>query len=315
MSTQRRYCLITPCRDEAKFARQTLDSVTRQSLLPALWVIVDDGSSDETPQILAEYAAKYSWIRVLRREDRGQRAVGSGVIDAFYHGYDTINPDDFDYVCKLDLDLVLPEHYFQTLVEKMEQNPRLGTCSGKAYFKGPSGRLISEKLGDENAIGAAKFYRTICFKQIGGFQRFVMWDGIDGHRCRMLGWIAASWDEPELRILHLRPMGSSYKNWWTGRMKHGVGQYYMGTHPIYMLVSAAFRLTRPPYIIGGIAMFWGFIKSYLTHGKRYEDPEFRKFLRRYQMACLFKGKRRATAELNERQQTVWHPSDARATAV
>src|SRR5581483_6650731 len=220
--TSRRYALITPCRDEVKYARRTLDSVTAQSVTPALWVIVDDGSKDQTPQILDEYAAKFPYIRVIRRADRGDRKLGGGVIDAFYTGYDTINPDDFDYVCKLDLDLDLPPRYFETLMERMEQNPRLGTGSGKPYFiDEKTGQRVSEKCGDENSVGMVKFYRTECFRQIGGFVRELMWDGIDCHRCRMLGWIAVSWDDPELNFIHLRPMGTSHKNWWTGRVRHG----------------------------------------------------------------------------------------------
>ena len=123
MSMLRSYCLITPCRDEAQYARRTLDAVLRQTVQPALWVIIDDGSSDQTPQILAEYAAKTPWIRIVKRADRGDRKLGGGVIDAFYAGYDTINPQDFDYVCKFDLDLDLPARYFETLMEKMEADP------------------------------------------------------------------------------------------------------------------------------------------------------------------------------------------------
>ena len=118
--SQDRYCLITPCRDEAKYARRTLDSVTARSIPPTLWIIVDDGSTDQTPAILAEYAARFPFIKVLRREDRGFRKLGGGVIDAFYHGYDTINPGNFDYVCKLDLDLDLPTKYFEILMQRME---------------------------------------------------------------------------------------------------------------------------------------------------------------------------------------------------
>ena len=305
----RRYCVISPVRDEAKFARRTLDSVAAQSVRPALWVVVDDGSTDETPAILAEYAAKHPWIKVVRRDDRGRRKVGAGVVEAFYAGYETIDPGAYDYLCKLDLDLVLPPRYFEALMRRMEENPRLGTCSGKPYME-LNGRLVSEKCGDENAIGASKFYRTACFREIGGFVRYVMWDGIDGHRCRMLGWVAESWDEPDLRFVHLRPMGTSEKNWWTGRARHGIGQYYMGTHPVYMLVSAAYRATRPPLVMGGVAMLWGYLKSLFGRGERYEDPEFRRFLRRFQWACLVKGKARAVAELNDRQAAVWrrrHP--------
>ncbi len=302
----RRYALVTPCRDEARYAWRTLESVVSQTILPAVWVIVDDGSKDRTPKILAEYAAKYPFIKVITRADRGDRKLGGGVIDAFYTGYDTLNPDDYEYVCKLDLDLDLPPRYFETLIERMEKNPRLGTASGKPFFS-RDGKVISEMCGDENSVGMVKFYRTTCFKQIGGFVRELMWDGIDCHRCRQLGWIAVSWDEPSIQFEHLRPMGTSHKSWWTGRVRHGVGQYFMGTGFTYMLASAAFRLTHPPVVLGAMAMLWGYLKSAILGKPRYGDPEFRRFLRSYQWACLLRGKRRATSSLNDRQARVWTP--------
>lgn len=317
--SSRRYCLVTPCRNEARFARRTLDSVTRQSEPPALWVIVDDGSSDATPGILAEYAARFPYLRVVRRDDRGNRKLGGGVIDAFYAGYDTIDPDGFDYVCKLDLDLDLPPRYFEILMDRMEAEPRVGTCSGKPYFVPPGAPdevrfpiadgsgLVSERIGDENSVGASKFYRTSCLRQIGGFVRELMWDGIDGHRCRQLGWIAVSWDQPELRFVHLRPMGTSHGSWWSGRVRHGFGQWFMGTTPPYMLAAAAFRMTRPPLVIGGLAMLYGYFGSMLARRPRYGDDEFRRFLRSYQWACLRSGKEEATRALNARQASQWRP--------
>jgi glycosyltransferase involved in cell wall biosynthesis len=327
-STSRRYCIVTPCRDEAKYARRTLDAVTRQTETPALWVIVDDGSTDATPQILAEYAERFPYIQVIRRTDRGNRKVGGGVIDAFYTGYATVDPDEFEYVCKLDLDLDLPPRYFELMMDWMEAYPRIGTCSGKPYFFDPARGefpvafplgdvpgLISEKIGDENAVGASKFYRTACFRQIGGFTREVMWDGIDGHRCRQLGWIAVSSDNSQLRYIHLRPMGTSHKNWWTGRVRHGFGQYFMGTTPIYMLASALYRMTRPPLIVGGVAMLYGYFNSMVKGAPRYGDADFRAFLRKYQWACLVKGKMKATVLLTERLAPHWRPGSARPTPV
>ena len=307
----RRYVIISPCRDEAKFCRKTLDSVVAQSIRPALWVIVDDGSRDETPQILAEYAAKHDWIRIVTRRDRGGRSVGPGVIEAFYAGYDTIDPDQFDYLCKLDLDLILPERYFETLIQAMEAEPRLGNCSGKPYYYTASGQFVSEGCGDENAIGASKFYRMGCFQQIGGFVRQVMWDGIDGHRCRMLGWIAQSWDEPHLRFTHLRPMGTSHKGIWTGRARHGFGQYFMGTSLAYITASAVYRMLERPYVIGSLAIWWGFVWSMIRRVRRYEDAQFRVFLRRYQWDCLLSGKRKATERLNQMQACKWVPPQPR----
>jgi len=225
-----RYLLISPARDESVYLRRTLDSIIAQTVKPTKWVIVDDGSTDETPDILREYAAQHDFIEIIHKSDRGQRQVGPGVIEAFYAGYNTVDAKDFDYICKLDVDLDLPPKYFETLIQRMEANPRIGTCSGKPYFPGPNnteqsfrGKLISEACGDEMSVGMIKFYRRTCFQQIGGFVRQVMWDAIDCHRCRMLGWVAYSDDDPQLRFIHLRPMGSSHKSIFTGRMRHGFG--------------------------------------------------------------------------------------------
>ncbi len=277
--------------------RQTLDTVVAQSIRPALWVIVDDGSSDATPQILAEYAAQHDWIRVVTRKDRGKRSVGPGVIEAFYAGYETIDPDDFDYLCKLDLDLRLPSRYFEALMARMEANPRIATCSGKAYIETEHG-LENERHGDETSIGASKFYRVSHFKALGGFVREVMWDGIDCHRCRMRGWIACSWDDPELRFVHLRPMGSSQQGILVGRMRHGYGQYFMGSGLLWMLASAVYRIPEKPYFVGGAFIFWGWLRSWMKGLPRYEEPGFREFLRRYHWRALLVGKRRAIEELD-----------------
>ena len=299
MSNQR-YVLISPCRNEAKYMRQTLDTVIAQSVRPALWVIVDDGSTDETPAILADYAARHDWIRIVTRKDRGKRAVGPGVIEAFYSGYETIRPEDFDYLCKLDLDLRLPPRYFEELMRRMQADPQIATCSGKAYvYEGDE--LVSERHGDETSLGMTKFYRVDRFQAMGGFVREVMWDGIDCHRARMMGWQACSWDTPELRFVHLRPMGSSQTGMLTGRMRHGFGQYFMGTSAIYMLANAVNRLNDKPYVIGAGAMLWGYFWSALRRKPRYDDPEFRRFLQRWQWRALLVGKRRAVEEVLNRQ--------------
>ncbi len=113
MNASRRYLLISPCRDEAEYLRRTLDSVAAQSVQPAAWVVVDDGSTDETPAILEEYARRLPYLRLVRRTDRGRRQVGPGVIEAFYAGLETVRLEDFDYLCKLDMDLDLPVSLFR----------------------------------------------------------------------------------------------------------------------------------------------------------------------------------------------------------
>lgn len=286
------YVLISPCRNESRYMRETLDTVLAQSILPTKWVIVDDGSTDATPEILQEYAAKHAFIQIVTRKDRGHRAVGPGVVDAFYAGYEAIDPSNYAFLCKLDLDLRLPPRYFEILIGRMLADDRLATCSGKAYIM-ENGQLKAERHGDDTSIGASKFYRTACFQAIGGFVREVMWDGIDNHLCRMRGWIACSWDEPDLRFVHLRPMGSSQDSIYVGRMRHGYGQYFMGTGLLFMAASALSRVNQKPYVAGSAAMLWGWIKAALQRKPRYDNPAFRRFLRQYQWRSLLMGKQKA----------------------
>lgn len=300
MSAGKGYVLISPCRDESDYMRQTLDSVAAQSVLPEKWVIIDDGSTDETPEILANYAKRHEWIEIVTRSNRGRRAVGPGVIDAFYAGLDTINLDDFEYLCKLDLDLEIPSVYFERVMAQMQENPRLANYSGKAYLREKDGRLVSERLGDENAVGQIKFYRVSAFKEIGGFVRQVSWDGIDGHMCRMNGWIARSEDRPELRFIHLRQMGSSQQSIWVGRLRWGFGKYYMGSALYYVMAVAFYRMFEKPYVIGGWGILWGYLKAMLGKAARFENRKFRRYLRRFELQSLFLGKRRTVERYHQK---------------
>ena len=288
----RRYCLITPCRDEGKFVRTTLETTTRQTVPPTRWIIVDDGSTDDTPAILAEYAQRHPYIEVVRRADRGGRSVGPGVIEAFYQGLARIDLAGFDYVCKFDGDLELGPRYFERVMELMEADPALGNLSGKLFERLHDGRMVEERTGDENAVGPIKFYRVGCFRDIGGFVREVMWDGIDGHLCRMRGWIARSVDEPELRIVHLRPMGSSQENIWVGRLRWGRGKYFMGSAWFYVLSASAYRLFERPWVVGGVGIALGYARAALARHPRYDDPAYRRFLRRFEIESLLLGRQR-----------------------
>lgn len=305
-----RYCLITPCRNEARFIAATLETVTGQSVPPALWVIVDDGSSDATPRIVSEHAARFPYIRLVTRPDRGARAVGPGVVDAFYDGLARVDLEDFDYVCKLDGDLELPPRYFARAMERMEVDPYLGNLSGKLFERRQDGSLWEERTGDENAVGPAKLYRVACFREIGGFVREVSWDGIDGHLCRMNGWIAQSVDDPEMRIVHLRPMGSSQENLRVGRVRWGRGKHFMGSSFPYVLAAAAYRSLEPPWLVGGGAILYGYVRAALVGAPRYANPEYRRYLRRFERAQLLLGKKRATERENARIRRAGAPKGA-----
>lgn len=168
--------------------------------------------------------------------------------------------------------------------------PRIATCSGKAYFRNANSDLVSENIGDEMSLGITKLYFVACFRQIGGFVREVMWDGIDCHKARMLGWTPVSWDEPELRFDHLRPMGSSQQSIYTGRRRHGFGQYLMGTHPLFMIASAINRMRQRPFMLGGLAMLHGYFGAMPRRVPRHADAELVRFIRSYQLQALRRGK-------------------------
>jgi poly-beta-1,6-N-acetyl-D-glucosamine synthase len=311
------YCIVSPVRDEEKYMRRTLESVVNQTVPPDLFVIVDDGSTDATPKILAEYEAKYPYIKVIQRKNRGQRRVGGGVVEAFYEGWEVAKPYNHDFLTKLDMDLDLPRGYFERLLELMAADPRLGTVSGKAYYPGPTntdesfeGELISEHIGDDVSLGMTKFWRREYFDEIGGLVPQVLWDGIDCYKGRMLGWKARSIDEPGLRFLHLRPMGSSDKSIVKGRMRLGTGQWMMGSSPAFVLAAAAHRARHRPFVIGALATLYGWAKAGLTGQPRIADPEFRKHLRAYQWSFLVRGRNAAMERAEAAGEARWkkaHP--------
>ena len=177
----------------APHARQRARPVTAAR---ALWVIVDDGSNDETPAILAEYAAADDVIHVIRRADRGDRKLGGGVIDAFYEGYDTIDPVSSTTSASSTSTWTCRRGYFEARSSAWRPTRASARAAASRTSTPATARLVTEQCGDENSVGMVKFYRTGCFEQIGGFVRKLMWDGIDCHRCRMLGWMARELGRP-----------------------------------------------------------------------------------------------------------------------
>ena len=301
----RDYVIVSPCRNEADFIETTLRTVRDQTVPPVQWVIVDDGSTDDGMKIVERYRAEMPYIRIVRR-DSAARAVGGGVVRAFDQGYAAVDAPH-SFLCKLDVDLGLPPRYFETLLDMMEADPNLGTCSGKPYYKDAQGRMVSELLGDEASIGASKFYRRECFEAIGGFVPDVGWDGFDCHSARWHGWRALSRDGADLRMHHLRPMGSSQSGIHAGRVRHGRGQWLLGAHPLFFLASSLVRSVRQkPYITGTLASMKGYFGAWLAGEKRFGTPEMVRFIQAYQMRALFRGKveaaewayRRRRAELD-----------------
>ena len=290
----KRYVIISPVRDEEKYLPGTIESMVNQTVKATEYLFVDDGSTDRTLEIIEEAALEQSWIHYVKRPDRGERKVGPGVIEAFYDGFNAILTKDYDYIGKMDGDLSFDPRYFETLFEKFEKDPYLGAASGKLYLDLSDGKLVEERHADEMVVGGMQFYRSKCFEDIDGFVRQVMWDGIAYHRSRMAGWRTQSFRDPELMIYDHRLMGSSYKSVYHGRIRWGWGQYFMGTHPLYILAVGLYRMLERPFILGGVLIVLGYLKGWVTRAERYDHPGFRKSLKAWQFHRLKLGKRLET---------------------
>ena len=280
-----RVVLISPARDEERTLRTTIASMAAQTHPPLRWVVVDDGSSDATPRILQEAAEAIPWLRIVRCSDRGHRKLGGGVIDAFYAGLKAVDVE-YDFVGKVDVDLEFQPHYLERLLEKFDEDPLLAAASGKV-FRRESEQLVEEFIIDEMVAGQFKLYRREAFERIGGFVREVMWDGIDFHRARMAGYRTASLPDPELRIIHLRLMGSSDRNVYRGRLRWGRGQWFMGSSVPYVLASGLFRMREKPFLIGGALIIAGYLHAAIRRMPRHEAPGFREDLQRWQRKRLW----------------------------
>jgi biofilm PGA synthesis N-glycosyltransferase PgaC len=293
MASEHRFCVISPCRDEERFLERSIGSVLAQTETPTTWVVVDDGSSDRTPQLLEQTLGDVRWARVVRRPRAGGRTLGSGVVWAFNAGLEHVNLDDYDFVFKLDLDLDLPSGYFADVLTLMDEDPRLGSVSGKPFHVDDRGRVQHEINGDENSVGMAKLWRVSAFRDIGGLVPELMWDGIDCHQLRRRGWRVHSDGDPALAFEHLRPMGASDRGILRGRRRHGAGQYFMGTSPVFLLASAARRVLFPPAVLGSVSIVVGYVWAALCRRPRFDDPGFIRDLRRYQRESLLLGKAEA----------------------
>lgn len=282
-----RIVIVSPVRDEEATLERTLRCMEAQTLAPVRWVVVDDGSTDKTPEILANAQARIPWLRVVQRANRGYRKVGGGVIDAFWDGLASVDID-YDFVSKMDVDLEFSPRYLEHIMGHFDRDPKLAAASGKV-FRPEGDDFVEEFMIDEMVAGQFKLYRRNVFEQIGGFVREVMWDGIDFHKARMAGYRTASFHDPELRIIHLRLMGSSDRSVYRGRLRWGRGQWFMGSSLPYVVASGLLRTREKPYVVGGALIIAGYLQAAAKRAPRFEDPAFRKSLRQWQYQRLLKA--------------------------
>jgi poly-beta-1,6-N-acetyl-D-glucosamine synthase len=281
-----RYLVITPVRNEEANIPRTIASFVAQTVRPSCWMIVDDGSTDRTGKIADLAAAEHAWIQVCHRTDRGFRQPGTGVVQAFGDGLAAVANGTWDFLVKLDGDLEFGPDYFEKCFEEFEKNPKLGIGGGTICQR--VGQELRVESGGDPAFhvrGATKIYRWDCWVQLGGLMPAPGWDTIDELKANMLGW--ETYTFPALKIHQLKDTGSAdgrWRNW----VKNGFANYVTGYHPLFMAAKCLRRMARPPYVLGGCALAFGYLKGLLSRAPRVQDSELIRFVRRQQMNCLRK---------------------------
>jgi glycosyltransferase involved in cell wall biosynthesis len=279
-----KYVLISPARNEEALIGKTLESVTIQTLPPERWVIVDDGSSDGTAQIVEGYAKRFPWIELVRRPKNLERSF-AGKVHAFNAGYERVKDLEFEVLANLDADTSFESDYLEFLLRQFEEDPTLGVA-GTPFIENGYDSARDSFEGINHVAGGCQLFRRRCFEQIGGYtpNREGGIDWIAVTTARMKGWKTRSF--PERRFQHYRPMGTAERSKLAASFSYGEKDYYLGGSPIWEMFRVAYRMTKRPYIVEGLALFAGYSSAALRRMKRPVSRELMQFHRREQMNKL-----------------------------
>jgi glycosyltransferase involved in cell wall biosynthesis len=279
-----KYVLITPAHNEAAFIEKTLESVTAQTALPERWVIVDDGSTDGTAEIVESYAKRRRWIQLVRRQQRRERNF-AGKAHAFNAGFERVRGLPFDIVGNLDADISFEPDYFEFLLGKFSEFPQLGVA-GTAMREANYDAVKDSFYNDNDVFGACQLFRRTCFEQVGGYTP-IKWGGIDWiavRTARLKGWETRSFCDK--LFYHHRPMGATEANTWKARFDYGRKDYFLGNHPFWQVFRVSFQMMKRPYVVGGLLLLSGYFYSFASRMQRPVAPELLKFHRREQLERL-----------------------------
>jgi glycosyltransferase involved in cell wall biosynthesis len=279
------YVLVTPSRNEASFIEKTLESVVRQTVLPAKWVIVNDGSTDETGTVAAKYAEKYRWIEVVCLPVRRERNFAAKV-NAFNAGQERVKDLNYELIGNLDSDVSLEEDHFEFLLLKFKDDARLGVAG--TVFKEESGynSETDSSEGQLHVSGQCQLFRRQCFEEIGGYfaNKAGGIDWIAVTTARMKGWKTRSFREKS--FFHHRHLGRAERSVFAAAFSYGEKDYYLGGHPIWELFRVGFRMLKRPYFIEGFALGLGYGWAAVRRLRRPISKELMAFHRREQMRKL-----------------------------
>lgn len=269
------YCVI-PTYNEEAFIAQTLHSLVQQTVVPNKIVVVNDNSTDRTSEIIANFEKKHENISQVFNASENKHLPGSKVIRAFNKGFETLD-DSFDIIVKLDADLILPNNYFERIIETFNKDPKIGMVGGFAYIE-KNGDWILENLTDKDHIrGAFKAYRKECFLQIGGLKPAMGWDTVDELLCRYYQWKIVTL--PDLKVKHLKPTGATYNK--AARYKQGNAFYTLGYGFLITAIAGLKLALRKQKPLLFIDYLMGYFKAKQNKTPLLVTPEQAKFIRAY----------------------------------
>jgi len=279
------YVLVTPARNEEAFIEKTIEAVTRQTVLPVKWVIVNDGSTDATGSIVEKYAARFDWIELVNFPVRRERNFAAKVY-AFNAGQERLMDIQYEIIGNLDGDVALDEDHFEFLLNKFREDSHLGVAGTVFREEGGYSSETNSFEGQNHVSGQCQMFRRQCFKEIGGYfaNKAGGIDWIAVTTARMMGWKTRSYREKS--FFHYRHLGTAERGVLASSFSYGEKDYYLGGHPVWELFRVAYRLTQRPYLLDGLALGSGYGWAMLRRVKRPISKELMAFHRREQMRKL-----------------------------
>jgi len=278
------YVLVTPVHNEARDVEKTLTSITSQTVRPLRWVIVDDGSTDKTADIVQGFVDRHGWIELIHLPRHDKRSFGSKV-RSFNAGFDRVKDLPYDVVGNLDGDISFDPDYIEFLLGKFQCDPALGVA-GTVFREEGYRSDVDSFEGAKHVPGGCQLFRRETFEQIGGFRASphggVDWIAVT--TARMRGWKTRSFREKY--FFHHRPLGTAQRGSLATAYSYGQKDYFVGGHPVWELMRVAYRAIRKPYVLAGVALACGFYGSYLRRPPRTVSNEFIAFHRSEQIAKL-----------------------------
>ncbi|MDR2018016.1 MAG: glycosyltransferase family 2 protein [Syntrophobacterales bacterium] len=292
MKNNYRYVLITPARNEESSIEKTIKSVVSQTILPEKWIIVSDGSTDRTDEIVGKYAQTTTWMELIRMPEHTDRQFAAKV-HCFNAGYAKITETEIEYdiIGNLDADISFEGNYFNFLLAKFAGDPALGVA-GTPFVE--DGKHYDYRFTNiEHVSGACQLFRRECFEEIGGYIP-IKGGGIDWvavTTARMKGWKTRTFTD--MTCLHHRKIGTGDSGTLKVQFKYGQKNYCLGGHPLWHLFRSIFQMKNKPYVIGGILLLWGYVWAFVSRAKRPISAELMQFYRAEQTRRLHEIFRRA----------------------